>query len=838
MYIAHIRKSDGREQPLSNHCRTVSRLCAVNVGGSGLSKMAALIGLMHDMGKATDKFRDYLRTALDGGNPKSPHHHAPTGAIYAYRRWFLRENASACERAAAQIVMLCILGHHAGLEDCLDTKGTSPLLDKIKAEAAPAYVGRAIAWFLKNIADEAELDALFESACRELSALFPDLDKPSADTEIVLGLASRLLLSALVDADRWDSACFEYGENPLETAASPDWNALLNTFEQFRRTHLSGKGEINRIRADISDLCWEKAASETGIVTLSVPTGGGKTFSSLRYALRHAALNGQTRIFYIIPYNTILDQNARDIREALADYPSILEHHSNVVVDKADERRADRPAGRHSNAVESEDEQDAYKRLTERWDSDIVLTSLVQFLNACYAAPNSAARRFHALTNAVLIFDEIQSLPKACKVLFERAIRFLTKYGHSTVVLCTATQPRLSLSPAPDELMPHVDALYERLKRVRYAAQLDASRTCASAGAEIARLFEEKSVLAILNTKAAAWNVYDEATQVLRERGYALVSFDPLLPEEALADAARACPEDEILCVHMSTLLCPAHRKKLIAWIKAWLKAGRRVLCVSTALIEAGINVSFPVVIRDLAGLPSIVQAAGRANRNMEYGRGDVLIWNFPEEMRALARLEDIQHGADITRGMLNASIYADELDSPATINHYFKREEDYYASDDNKEKKQDFPVEVREDGLRKSCYLTDLLGKNADAAKEAKRRVSLKPLVLHQSFRTAGKYFYVIPDNTKSVLVPWGGGAELIAALNGEHDMREEIQLLQRAQAYSVNVYDNMFKRLDDAGAIRLIGNSGVYALADGYYDDAGGVSTEQRELLELLEL
>lgn len=811
MYIAHIRESDGKEQTLSSHCRNVAALCSRGAEIVGLSKLAELIGLTHDMGKATDKFEDYLRAVLRNDKASSPHHHAPTGAIYAYRRWFMRENAPACERAAAQIAMLCILGHHAGLTDCLDVKGRSTLLEKME-EAASVHADEAIAWFLQNIADEAELDALFESACREISALFPDLDKPSANTEIALGLTGRFLLSVLVDADRWDSACFEYDENPLEAAAEPDWNALLNTFEQFRRTHLSGEGEINRIRADISDLCWEKAASDTGVVTLSVPTGGGKTFSSLRYALRHAALNGQRRIFYIIPYNTILDQNARDIREALADYPSILEHHSNVV-------------------VESEEEQTAYKRLTERWDSDIILTSLVQFLNACYAAPNSAARRFHALTNAVLIFDEIQSLPKACKVLFERAIRFLTQYCRSTVVLCTATQPRLSLTPAPVELMPHVDALYERLKRVRYIPQLDADRTCASAGAEIARMLEEKSVLAILNTKAAAWSVYDEAVRAFRERGHALVTFDPHLPEDALADAAMACPPDDALCVHMSTLLCPAHRKKLIAWIKAWLRAGRRVLCVSTALIEAGINVSFPVVIRDLAGLPSVVQAAGRANRNMEYSRGDVLIWNFPEEARALARLEEIQHGADITRTFLNsASIDSDKLDSPKMIENYFNQEARYI------EKKKEFPVEVREDGLRKSCYLTDLLGKNTDAVREAGRRKWLKPLVLHQSFRTAGKYFYVIPDDTKSVLVPWGGGAELIAALNGEHDMREEIRLLRRAQAYSVNLYDNMFKRLNDAGAISLIGNSGVCALAEGFYSDAGGVSVEQSEL-ELLE-
>lgn len=178
-----------------------------------------------------------------------------------------------------------------------------------------------------------------------------------------------------------------------------------------------------------------------------LPTGAG--------SLRPERLpdNGQRRIFYIIPYNTILDQNAANIRTALNDYPSILEHHANVV-------------------LASEEEPPTHRQLTGRWDSDIILTSLVQFLNACYAAPNTDARHMHALTNAVLIFDEIQSLPKHCKTLFARAITFLSACCGCTVVLCTAIQPLLDLPRAPRELMPDVACLYDRLRRVDYLPQL------------------------------------------------------------------------------------------------------------------------------------------------------------------------------------------------------------------------------------------------------------------------------------------------------------------------------------------------------------------------------
>ena len=798
--IAHIRRSDHAVQPLYNHCTTVSRLCAENAQSMGFSNLAALIGLMHDMGKATEEFKQYLSSFLSDQTLPSPHHHSPTGALFAYRRWFQAAGASVSVRTTAQLIMLCIAGHHTGLADCLEPTGDSPLLRSLKTEEALVHPDQAEAWFLQNVADESQLDALFAAACREVKARFPLIDDSErlrkADA-VSLGLICRYLLSLLIDADRWDSSCFEYGENPFRNADhAPDWDDLMHTFEEYRRENLNGKSHINQIRAEISDACYEGAASKPSIFTLSVPTGGGKTFSSLRFALRHASVNRQKRIFYIIPYNTILDQNAKDIREALSDYPSILEHHSDII-------------------QETEEEQQQYQRLTERWDSDIILTSLVQFLNACYAASNTDARRFHRLTDSVLIFDEIQSLPKHCKILFERAIQFLTNVCHSTVVLCTATQPCLTLSPAPQELVPNSGRLYERLKRVQYIPELTPSRTYASSASEIARLLATRSVLAILNTKSAAWTIYQETKARLRETGCSFAPWNPNLSEDQIAAAAKAA-KDEVLCIHMSTLLCPAHRKKQIAWIKAWLKAGKKVLCVSTALIEAGINVSFPIVIRDLAGLPSIVQAGGRANRNMEIPMGEVLIWNHPEEARALGLLEDVLHGAEITQRFIHAERNQEALDSPQMIQRYFEAEAAYTKE------KQSFPCK---DSCGRYFTLADLLANNPTCYQPAQERKSARQLVLPQSFRTASAHFRVIPDQTTAVLVPWGDGAKIIAALGRQHTMREEIQLLRKAQAYSVSLYDQMIQQLDAQGALTHVGANGIYALEENSYTEEGGV-------------
>ena len=240
------------------------------------------------------------------------------------------------------------------------------------------------------------------------------------------------------------------------------------------------------------------------------------------------------------------------------------------------------------------------------------------------------------------------------------------------------------------------------------------------------------------------------------------------------------------------------------------------MFCISTALIEAGINVSFPVVIRSLAGLPSIVQAAGRSNRSMEFDIGLVYIWHLVEEN--LRRLPDIEQGGLITRAIL-AEADADELDAPSQIARYFAREQDYTVS------RQNYPIR---DGLT----LSDLLSSNDESARAARSFKENTKLLLHQSFRMAYSAFQVIPENTVSVLVPFGQGERLIEQLHSTVSMKEKQLLLREAQAYSVSLYQSTFRRLADDGAIRAIDDAGLFALDARYYDLNAGVILEPNEL------
>jgi len=803
--IAHKSKTDKKEQAWREHSRNVAKLCRLEGEKLRLGKLAELIGLLHDHGKGSLAWQRFIK----GIGVQHPTH-AGLGAWYVWQSWWKSEK-SVNRRRTAQLISLCIYGHHAGLPDCLDISGGSPFLEGLQNQPEEACK-EATENFYEEVASQDELDRLFEEACRELDEF--GLEKVSFEW----GLLVRLLLSILVDADRWDSACFEYDADPFAGLPGqiPDWEMLLERLEAYVE-RFPKEGELAKIRRDISAQCREAGKDGPGIYTLSVPTGGGKTLASLRYGLTQAKRNGQRRIFYLIPMNTILDQNAEDIREALAEHPSILEHHSNIVLEEDAEK------GQSTKGWNPE--QEKYRRLTERWaDSDIILTSLVNFLEALFRKENSKVRRMQRLTNSVLIFDEIQALPKKCRELFKRALRFLVKYCNCTVLLCTATQPDFGLESK--ELIADVDVLYRKLKRVTYVSELE-ERTYQETAVQIASFSrEKKSVLTVVNTKYAAWCVFREVSERLEMSGYRMVEIRQGLTDKELECCAEACQGDEVLCVHLSTLMCPGHRKEILRWVKAWLKKMKMVYCSSTALIEAGINVSFPIVVRSLTGIPSLIQAAGRCNRNCEADRGTVYLWNLSEERLSL--LPDIQKGKEISMNLLQNIGRAEDIGSPEIIQKYFRKEEVYTRQ------VEQYPYK------NWNSDLVEMFSVNAVCQNAAKdRRENPLPGLskrLRQSFRTAGSAFQVIDQKTKGVLVPYGKGRLLIEELAGSHSLCEEIQYLKDAQQYSVNLYEQIFELLAAEGALYSLGETGVVVLREEYYDAWAGVRTTAEELKTLI--
>jgi CRISPR-associated endonuclease/helicase Cas3 len=645
-----------------------------------------------------------------------------------------------------------------------------------------------IHYFLTEIASEAELDNLFSEACQEVATLLRRVEREQ--WPYTQGMLTRVLLSIVVDADRWDTACFEKEDNPFREENQANWNDLSGRLER----HLSEYGRktlIGEIRGRISDACSEAAACPPGIYTLTMPTGGGKTLSSLRYAFKHAVRMGnRSRIFYIIPFNTILEQNSDELRRVLDGYTGILEHY-----------------GVFTSELEGDDgeqEEREHLLLTERWDAPIIMTSMVQFLDTLYRVENTCARRLHRLAGAVLIFDEIQALPKRCRTLFEIAVQFLVSVLDCTVLLCTATQPKLRLPSQP--LLPAVltDEMTAALKRTCLINDSRCPRDNEAAARDIAMLAERYgSVLIIVNTKAVAAELFS-------------------LIENLKLDAE---------CIHLSTNMCPAHRLDKILHMKKLLKERRRIICVSTMLIEAGVDISFPCVVRSLSGLPSILQAAGRCNRHMDWPTGgDVYIWHFTAEN--LGPLTEISKGRNATLSTIQSLAEnggATALDAPEALELYLSCEEQSYPA-----KYADY---LWDEQKNLGITLTDMLSFNHSLRNETefepKRGRKRKELQLFQAFRTAGHAFRVIDNDTINVLTPYGEGKELAAFLCAEQTLQERIRTLRKAQLYSVAIRRNAIARFARSGILYPLGETGLYALREEHYDDrALGLNMQAREM------
>ncbi len=799
-FIAHYLEPNKEPQSVQKHLEEAADAARVFAGKVGLSSIGELSGLLHDFGKYSKAFQDRIATAegklnpdeevVDSSDPKGRKpDHSTAGAQMA---WETLKDRDPMSMFLAQVIALCVASHHSGLMDCLTPDGEDKFSMRMAKESMKSHQDearrKADGEIVDRIAPLIDSSQCLNDLKQQLERLLQGEDSREV-REFHVGLLVRFVFSALIDADRLSAAGRTYKNN------DPQWNLLIERMEKYV-SGIEQQTWIDEIRSEVSNACRGFASRDKGLYQLTVPTGGAKTLSSLRFGLHHTAHHEMDRIIYVVPYTTIIDQNAAVVRGVLEDtihtnnYPVVLEHHSNLTPEK---------------------ETWQSKLLAENWDATVIFTTTVQFLEALFAGGTRGARRMHQLANAVIIFDEIQTLPIQTVHLFNNAVNFLVKGCGSTVVFCTATQPLLHdvdtskgaarLADKP-EMAPRPNELFSDLHRVDV---LDERKNGGWEEIEIAELIcneakETGSALAIVNTKAAARSLYN------------------------------LCKEQIDSVFHLSTNMCPAHRIKILDDIKEKINPENPnpepTICISTQLIEAGVDIDFASVVRYLAGLDSIAQAAGRCNRNGRRPPGKIFIVNPSHE--SLDKLPEIREGRKTTERILeeyrrNPDDFDCDVLSPKAMAQYYK----YYFF--NRAHEMSYRVSARDIGHDDD--LLNMLSVNTQAVQSYHRANKCAPnMPLWQSFKSAASTFKVIDAPTEGIIVPYcDAGKEIIAKLCAVSDLKEAKFFLRKAQRFSVNLFPQALKELQNKNALNETHKgSGILYLDEQYYTDELGVVLE----------
>lgn len=818
--IAHIRGCDHKEHLLKDHLEEVSRYAGIFADKIGLELPGKIIGLLHDYGKASDSFQCYLRSKMGLISPdkdsfvdanRGEIDHSTAGAQLIYKKLCNRGQES---KILAQFLALAIVSHHSGLIDCLKPDGFNEFERRIAKDDDLTHLAEA-RQKLSEI--EKKLDEIIAHPIEKKFVERLKQTKELSDSDKTLpfkhGLLARFLLSCLLEADRLNTADFEYPENEMvrNYGNYVHWGILAERLEsryseyaqKMTKMPQGRARQVNELRVHVGQACLEAARKPKGIYQLTVPTGGGKTEASLRFALHHARAHKMDRVFYIVPYITIIDQNANKVRNIL----------------EKDDERGKVVLEHHSNFVPSDDTLICYKLLAENWDAPIVFTTQVQFLEALFGAGTRDARRMHQLANSVIIFDEVQTIPIKITHMFTTALRFLLHDCGASIVLCTATQPPFDNTGNPyrelsiqkeNHIIQNELELFQQLKRVEVH---DKRKPGGLSNAEIVDLTEhalQKSgnVLLVVNTRPSAVMLYQEIK------------------------ARQVCAA----VYHLSTNMCPAHRLDTLDQIKDKLENKEPVVCVSTQLIEAGVDIDFGAVIRALAGLDSIAQAAGRCNRHgMREDGGNVWVVNLQEEN--LDRLQDIKIGSEYAQRVLDdyqntPENFGNDRIGLAAIATYYNY---YYQSRRNE---MDYQINSNS-SVQRNDNLFNLLSVNklsVEACKAINHNTS-PDIFLRQSFHTANREFRVIDSLTCGVIVPYKDGEKIVTKLCGACEPAEQYNLLKRAQRYSVNLYDYQLNKLMKIGAVNEVHeNAGIYYLDKQYYSNELGWSDEPVNSMDIL--
>lgn len=755
-------------QTVREHCRCAAQYAQSTLCAIGLGESAYLAALLHDMGKMKQEFQAYL---LEGKGSRGSVNHTFAGCRFLLKS-FHGEPAGKCQDLTAELLAYAVGAHH-GLFDCVDQEGHFGFLHRMEKEEIGYSESREN--FLRECADTKELTMRFRRGDAELCSIYEKLNALAGENDeefaFYHGLLARLLLSAVIEGDRRDTAEFMTGlcHSPEPESYGAFWDPYLLRVEEKLR-ELPNETPIQRARAELSQLCRENAEKRGGILRLNLPTGARKTLSSLRFALAHARKWEKHRLIFTSPLLSILDQNAAVLRTFLGDDGIILEHHSNAV------------------EAESSAELDLRELAVESWSSPVIITTLVQLLNTLFDGKTTAIRRFQSLCASVIVIDEVQTVPTKMLSLFDLAVNFLAEVCGATVVLCSATQPALEranhpIKPVPEDLVPYEKRLWEPFRRTQL---LDGGTMTLEQAAVFARetLCRVNSLLIVCNRK-------DQAAELLR----------------MLNGAAEVCG-------HLSAAMCQAHRKQTLKELYQALEAGKTCLCVATQVIEAGVDISFQAVIRMTAGMDNIVQAAGRCNRNAVKQQAPVYLITLLDEN--LSRLEEIRRAKHATLSLLGAyqsdpEQFANELSSDAAIAYYYRRLYDAMPRE-----AQDFLLQ------REQVTILSLLSMNMRFLNT--ESPTYGNFLLNQAFKTAGSAFAVFDSDTRDVVVPFGEGRVLIEELaaQGEPDASFLIRWATRAKPYTVSVYRNQLRLLENV----LAEYGGVLTVPPEYYDAQVGLT------------
>lgn len=732
--IAHIRNDNGiwKIQTITKHSAGVAELTEKFLKDFGLGELAKLMGLLHDVGKNQEAFQRYI-AAESGYTPNCKSErvpHAYIGGLYAQK--ILGD--------ASFIIAYPILGHHRGLYNCDDYQN-------IMKSCIPPECDIALPHF--------DLEAAI-APLRNLCKCF----KRSDDIHYLI----RMMFSSLVDADWLDTEAFM--QPCVSTLRQRNDNIAILLERLEKHLLLIGanapKTSVNNIRDEIQKLCAKAAEESPAIFSLTVPTGGGKTLSSMLFALRHAVKYGKKRIIIAIPYNSIIAQTA-SVLKGIFGAENVLEHHSNVDFSASDE----------DNVRNNDPLPDKLRLASENWDYPIVVTTNVQLFESLYSNKPGRCRKLHNICNSVLILDEVQTLPITFLQPIVNVLSALhTAFGVS-VLMTTASMPALARNyrgtgrqefrglDTVHEIIPADMQLHKRLARTEL--KFIDTRINSNNYDSIARCISRHSkVLCIVNTRNDALEIF------------------------------KRLNNDEGHCIHLSRLMCSRHIQDNISLIKQLLntKGTGIVRVVSTQLIEAGVDIDFPIIYRQIAGLDSLIQAAGRCNREGKQKVGYTYVFHLNKELpRGF-----ISDTANATESLVSDIITYDWF-SPETIRKYFERLYSRCGEFD----------EPNVSGLCKSSGFY---------------------------FETVSNKFTLIKDDSVQVIVPYKESSYIIENLkhNGWNN-----SLFRKLGQYSVGVLKNQFKELYAAGMLEEL-YDGIFYLSDSsQYNLQTGLNLQNNYLEEI---